>query len=475
MRLTLLVTVCVAAAVIGVSVITYVATERRLVGAVDETLGGRAQFVTGGSLGLRGGGAGDFREGAVARPELWLARRGLPSVDIFQVVSADGRVLLSPQDQVVRLPVSNADLDVARGDSPAYFRTTTLDGEEYRVLATRGPENTVILAGRSLAEVNDTLRGLRVILIVVSVVGVVAAAAVGLFVAHRSLRPVRKLTAATEHIAATQDLSHSIDVVGNDEIGRLATSFNAMLSALAASKQQQSQLIADASHELRTPLTSLRTNIELLSRDKAMDDAERQQILQDASAEVVDLAATVSELLALAADEQTDREHREEIQLDAVVTSVVERARRRGEFDVRLSVEPAVVMGNYALVERAIRNLLDNAAKWSPAGGRVDVVAADGVVTVRDYGTGFSKPDLPHVFDRFFRSAEARSKPGSGLGLAIVKQVAESHGGWVRAENAPGGGARVTMSLQAVSRRDLAPSWQEGASSGLLDEPLTQP
>ena len=465
-RLALLVAFCVAAAVMAVSLVAYFVVEDRLVSAVDDTLGGRARFVAGQPPGSRP--EGNDAPSPSAPDEMgrrWytrlmrggddggiIARRGpgIPSVDVFQVVSADGEIVVAPADQVVLLPVSDDDLGVALGNAKPFFHNATVDGDEYRVFSSPGPNNTVVLTARSLEEVNSTLADLRAILIVVSIAGIVVAAGLGLLVAHRSLRPVSKLTAAAEHVAATQDLSHSIEVRQGDEIGRLATSFNTMLQALETSRLQQRQLVTDANHELRTPLTSLRTNIELLTRDQSLPAEERQQILDDAMFEILELTKMVGELVDLATDPRSAEREREDIRLDEVAEAVVARARRRSGLIIELRSEPSLVVGHHDLIERAITNLVDNACKWTDDGGTIEVSVHGGTVSVRDQGPGIPASDLPHVFQRFYRSDEARSKPGSGLGLAIVKQIAEAHGGSVRAENAVDGGVSVTITLPAT-------------------------
>ena len=445
-RLTLLVALCVAGAVILISLVAYFATRASLVDQIDETLQGRASFVGGRPVpggGFSPGGPGDD-DGDDRRGE------GIASIDVFQVIDAEGNVLDFPQDQDVVLPVSDEDKAVAAGTSGAFFRTVSVDGEEYRVYTSPIRANLAVQAARSLDEVNNTLDQLRNILFVVSIAGVGVAAVVGLVVAHRALRPVSKLTLAAEHVAATQDLSHTIDVKQNDEIGRLAASFNTMLTELDASRQQQRQLVTDASHELRTPLTSLRTNVEVLARADELPPGERKQILDDAQFEINELTKIVAELVELATDVRIEERERADVRLDDVVRSVVERARRRTSLRIELEAQPTLVVGNAELLERATANLVDNATKWSPREGMITVSVRDGAVSVRDQGPGIPVQDLPHVFERFYRSEDARSKPGSGLGLAIVKQIAQAHGGSVRAENMPDGGALVGFSIPPV-------------------------
>ncbi len=261
-------------------------------------------------------------------------------------------------------------------------------------------------------------------------------------------------------MARTEDLQ-PIPVSGSDEISRLAQAFNAMLAALARSQDRQRRLVGDAGHELRTPLTSIRTNLDLLAQaDKrgGLRPDDRQQLLDDVRAQMDELTTLIGDLTELARDTPQVR-NAELIELSNVVEDAVIKVRRRApglEWDVQLT--PFPVWGDERLLGRAVTNLLDNAAKYSvpdgatPRGdgrpvGRVTVRLLDGVLTVTDSGPGIAEADLPHVFERFYRSSEARSRPGSGLGLAIVKHAAEQHGGMIYARNAPGGGAQFTLWL----------------------------
>lgn len=438
-RLTILVALCVAGAVIAVSLVAYFVTQSRLVRAVDDTLQGRAQFVSDRSFSGRGPGGGSSPNGA--------GKPGLPSIDIFQVIDDRGKVVDAPADQEVALPVGSVDIAVAARTHPPFFHNVRTGDDEYRVYTAPGRNGQAVLVARSLDEVNTTLADLRNILIVVSASGIGVAALLGLFVAHRALRPVARLTAAAEHVAATQDLSHSIDVSQRDEIGRLAASFNTMLSELHASREQQRQLVADASHELRTPLTSLRTNIEVLARGGDIPAGERREILADATFEIDELTKIVGELVGLATDLRMEEREREDVRLDDLVLHVVDRARRRTGIAIDLAAQPTLVVGNVELIERAVSNLVDNACKWSPREAHVEVSVADGRVEVRDHGPGIAAADIPHVFERFYRSEAARSKPGSGLGLAIVRQIVEAHDGTIELDSTPGEGARIAFTL----------------------------
>ncbi|MFG1943110.1 sensor histidine kinase [Nonomuraea sp. NPDC048826] len=322
------------------------------------------------------------------------------------------------------------------------------DGTPLRVYVRNVDENAAFVVGRPVEEINDTLRRVTALLVGVAALGVLVAASAGLLVSRAALRPVGRLTKAVEHIAHTEDLDTRIPVDGSDEIARLSASFNAMTAALAGSRDRQRQLVADAGHELRTPLTTLRTNIDLLLRSeqtgRSLDPAAKQRLLVNVKAQFAELTTLVGDLLQLARGD-TDREPHTELALQQVVTAAVERARLRGA-EVAADLEPWYVVGGAASLERAVLNLIDNAAKFSPDSG-VEVTLREGVLTVRDHGPGISEEELPHVFERFWRSPSARSLPGSGLGLAIVAQAVEEAGGEITLDNAEGGGVAATMTL----------------------------
>jgi len=299
---------------------------------------------------------------------------------------------------------------------------------------------------RNLAETDDVLNSIQWILVAIGGSGVVVAVLLGLFVSRAALAPVQRLTTATEEITETRDLSRRVEAAGHDELGRLGTSFNTMLAALEESQQAQRQLVADASHELRTPLTSLRTNVELLAQGRLPDD-ERGRALADVSTQLEELTVLVTDVVDLARDGERELAV-EDVRLDLLVSDAVERAHLHApkvEFETDLT--ESLVRGVPERIFRAVANVLDNAAKYSPAGGKVEVKAADGEVTVRDHGPGIAAEDMPHVFDRFYRSPASRGTPGSGLGLAIVRQVVESHGGTVSAGPANGGGTIVRLAF----------------------------
>ncbi|TMK95385.1 MAG: HAMP domain-containing histidine kinase, partial [Actinobacteria bacterium] len=285
----------------------------------------------------------------------------------------------------------------------------------------------------------------------IAAVGIAVAVALGLLVSRAALAPVRSLTKATETVTATGDLSERIEPGSHDELGRLASSFNTMLGALEESTRAQSQLVADASHELRTPLTSLRTNIEVLASERSLPPGERERLLTDVVDHLREMTTLVAELIELARGELEPAQP-EEVRLDLVAADAVERMRRnRPGVTFTTDLQESVVHGVPATIERAVANLLDNAAKWSPVGGEVEVAVRGGEVTVRDHGPGIDEEDLPYVFDRFYRASSARGMSGSGLGLSIVRQVAETHGGQVVAERPEDGGTLMRLTLDGAS------------------------
>jgi two-component system sensor histidine kinase MprB len=312
------------------------------------------------------------------------------------------------------------------------------------------PPAFAVQVARPLTEVDNTLESVKTYLFAIAFIGVGSAAIFGLLVARTALAPVRRLTEAAENVTQTGDLSERIEVSGEDELSRLASRFNAMLAALEASAKAQRQLVADASHELRTPLTSLRTNIEVLSGKRALPDSEREPLMSDVVEQLDEMTTLIAELIELAhGDRQPSAP--EDVRLDVLTSEAVERTRRnRPGVTFTTDLDESVVRGVPANLERAIGNLLDNAAKWSPPGGEVEVGVRDSEVTVRDHGPGIDDQDLPFVFDRFYRSASARGMPGSGLGLAIVRQVAEAHGGTVTAERPDGGGTLMRFRLNGT-------------------------
>jgi two-component system, OmpR family, sensor histidine kinase MprB len=365
-----------------------------------------------------------------------------------QVVSSAGRIQ-PPPGQDPQLWVGPRTVDVAQGRAAPFFYDSELSGSPVRVYVDRFATGQALQAARSLEATNSTLRRLTAVLIGVSLAGIALAAILGHLVGRSALAPVRRLMRGTRYVAATHDLSRRVDSLGDDELASLARSFNAMLEALAESRRAQRRLIADASHELRTPLATVQANVELLSRAGELPLEEREQLREDLLSQLRELTHLVGDLVELARERQPVSEL-ELLELDGVVATCVDRARSRAP-RVRFvaDLQPTRVRGDRARLERAVTNLLDNAAKWSPDGGLVEVAVADGEIVVRDHGPGIADADRPYVFDRFYRSAESRRLPGSGLGLAIVRQAAEMHGGaaWAAPPRAGRGGAELHLRI----------------------------
>jgi two-component system sensor histidine kinase MprB len=456
-RLALASAAAVAIAVLLASVAAYVLVRGQLRGEIDNSLRKRAE------------GIADVSRPA-QRPGFPPARRIPPpafevggAVPFVQLLGDEGKVLAHGADEV-QLPVDAGDLRSARGDGGTSFRDAEVDGEHVRMLTASLPGGGAIQMARSLDEVDQVLGDLRLILAGVLMLGIGFALVLGRFVARTALGPVERLTEASEHVAATKDLSRRIDAgSGDDELARLAGSFNTMLDALEGtmaaldnSLHAQRQLVADASHELRTPLTSLRTNIEVLRDPDGLTAAQRRELLDDVSTQLDELGGLVGDLIEIARGEDRRLEP-QDVRLDELVAEAVERRRRYSrELRFETDLEPTVVEGAPDRLERAVANLLDNAAKFSPAGSVVEVALTHGELSVRDQGPGIDPVDLPHVFDRFYRSAAARAVPGSGLGLAIVRQTAEAHGGRIDVEPADGGGTVFRLSLPAQPVAELA-------------------
>ncbi len=391
------------------------------------------------------------------------------AVGYVQLFQSNGQVLRS-ETKGSRLPVTAATRAVAAGRRGTFFSEATVAGTPVRILTERAPEGGVWQVALPLTDVDSTLTHLKLVLALVCLGGIALAAVLGLLVSRTALIPVRRLTGAAERVARTQDLGHRIQAGEDDELGRLAGSFNTMLAALERSRLAQRQLVSDASHELRTPLTSVQANLDALAMGEELPAGERAPVLAAAQAQLRELTVLVGDLVDLSKTEVEEIEV-EDVRLDLAVAGALTRARLHApECRIVLDAEPCLVRAAPARLERAIANLLDNACKWNPpapAGGPVEVRVCDGAIEVRDHGPGIASDDLPRVFDRFYRAPTARGRPGSGLGLAIVRQVAEAHGGAVHAANDPGGGARLTLELPPLQMTEAELAASE------LDAPAT--
>ena len=473
-RITLVSAAAVAIAVVLASALTYVLTSNQLHRQVDAQLrrreqaaqrllrltGGRTPTLSSDGGGLRITGVAPFPStgrGAASGAGGLLGRlpAGPDQVRGYQqLVDSSGRVIVS-SSQGIRLPVNAATRRLAAHGGAPVFSQATVHGIDLRILAVPFGAGRALQFAQPLTEVDGLLSRLRLILVLLDVGGIALAALLGRLVAGAAVQPLKRLTDAAEHVTLTSDLSGRIPPSGDDELGRLAASFNAMLDALErsmaaldASVDAQRQLVADASHELRTPVTSLRTNIEILEQSgPSMKPDEHRRLLADVVEQLEELTLLINDLIDLARGEEP-RTDVEPTRLDQLVLDVVERARRRRPAAaISVEVTPTVLDAVPERLERAVGNLLDNASKFSGPGAEVELRLRGRELTVRDHGPGIPADELPHVFDRFYRGAEARGRPGSGLGLAIVRQVAGQLGGSIRAQPAPGGGTVMRLTL----------------------------
>jgi two-component system sensor histidine kinase MprB len=422
----------VVVAVSGVVVVAYVAVRHELRRPLDTQL--RRQTAT-----LQ-------RQAIVANPFRVQLQTGIGEIGGYaQVVDAAGA---SGQAVGAPLPVSAADRAVARDGDRVVLRDAVVDGTPVRMLTSPLLQGYAVQVALPRATVEAQLRRLTRAFVLVALAGLGLAAALAVVVSRRALAPVSGLTEAAERIAETRDLTLRIDAARQDELGRLAASFNTMLSALESSVGAQRRLVADASHELRTPLASLRTNVELLHRVDELPDDVREEVVTAIVGQVEELTSLVSDVVELARGDEPV-ESWEDVAYEDLVLNAVDRARRHwpgAEF--RTETVPVTVRGVARRIDRAVANLLDNAAKFAGDDAAVTVTLdATGTLTVTDNGPGVPEEALPHVFGRFYRAEEARALPGSGLGLAIVQQFAESHGGRVALRNAPDGGTVAELTL----------------------------
>ena len=441
-RLALALALLAAAAVIAVAVTGYVSTSRGLYDEVDRSLtsyGSRYADPDGTAAvqlcaSLSGSGPRD-------------AGNSPPPGTIVQCLSPSGQAIADSSD--TNIPIDRADRQLAAsGGAPAQLRTQKVDDTSLRILTIPVGNGGAVQLGRDLAETDHVLDSLRNRYLLIGFLTIGAAALAGWLIARRTVRPLNRLTQAAEQISETGNLEADIPTAGRDETGRLARAFATMLDALTNSREQQQRLAQDAGHELRTPLTSLRTNIDTLRRHRNLPNDTRGRVLDDLDLESHELNTLVDELVALVTDERDDEPERP-VDLDDLVGRAVDRARRRTGRTITLDAQPGRIVGRPRQLLRAIDNVLDNAAKFSPDGSPIEVSVRPASVSVRDHGTGIAPQDLGRVFDRFYRADAARSLPGSGLGLAIVQHVAEEHGGTVTATNHPDGGAIVTITLTA--------------------------
>ena len=365
---------------------------------------------------------------------------------VQQTIDRNGTVTNKLPNQPA-LPIDAQDRAIASRQSPSRYRDVEVAGNEYRMITASVKDGGAVQIARRVSETDDVIAVLQSRLVLIALGCIALAALVAWLVMRRATRPIERLTETAEHIAATQDLTTPIPVKGDDEVGRLAASFNTMLIALDTSREQQQRLVVDASHELRTPLTAVRTNIDFLGHATTLDADQRAQLISETRLELDELTNLVSEMVELATDVKSE-EPVEPVHLGEVATDVAARFRRRTGKEIVVDVDGAgEVDGRQAMLDRAVSNLVDNTLKFSPDGEPVLVTVRGGVVEVADRGPGIATEDRGRVFDRFYRATTARTLPGSGLGLSIVAQIAVLHGGSVALDEREGGGTVARLSL----------------------------
>ncbi|HEY5187998.1 MAG TPA: HAMP domain-containing sensor histidine kinase [Solirubrobacteraceae bacterium] len=366
-----------------------------------------------------------------------------------QLVSANAKRICLPLSEKTVIPVDAQVRALAATGHGHYLSDTEVGSTHLRTLVYGLGSRGALMVALPLTDVNNTLRKEILLLMLVAAAGILLAGLLGLLVARTALLPIARFTRQTETIALNPErLDHQrLDVHGGDELGRLASTFNRTLDALEGSVQAQRNLVADASHELRTPIATIRANLQLMRDEELLSPEDREALRADVIEELDELTALVGDVVELARGSKPSGAMGD-VRLDQIASGAADRTRRRApQLTVVSTLEPTLVHGEADRIARAVTNLLDNAGKWSPPGGTIEIELRDGVLSVRDHGPGFHEDDLPFVFDRFHRARDARSKPGSGLGLAIVRQAAEAHGGFVEATNAPDGGALMRISF----------------------------
>ena len=428
--LAMAVLVLVATSVVGA--ISYRSTSARLIAEVDDSISEATTLLVG------RGDDNRFR----------IPARGLLGIYSVRVLNVRAETVNSSFE--VDLPVSDAARSVV-GVNRGFDQSTVEFGSERFRVHTVGRDAGAVQVARSLGETDRVLRDVqrRTALFVLVVSSL--AAAVGWLLASTVAAPLRRLTRAASEVEQSGDLNVALPEPGRDEVGRLGSAFGSMLGALQRSRGEQQRLVQDAGHELRTPLTSLRTNLAVLRRHPDMEPDMQERILEDLDSEVGELTELVNELVAVASGELADQPP-QDLLLAEVARRVAARVGRRRDRSVVVEVgvhvgEEASVFAPLAGIERAITNLVENAAKFDQSDSEIRVEVDGGRLTVIDHGPGIPEDDLPLVFDRFHRATASRTLPGSGLGLAIVREIVERHGGTVSAVNRPGGGASVGFEL----------------------------
>jgi two-component system, OmpR family, sensor histidine kinase MprB len=439
-RFTLVAAGAVAAVALAITAVAFIAIRTDLQNQVRQEVAARALSIAHEAYPYHG-----------HLPDRWVPPHssGFGVLTYTQLITSAGQVWAPPGDAGWLTP-SGAAVNVAAGRVGSFYAVTKVNGTSAMVLTKSLAPGIAVQVAGALTATDLEVTSVGATLATLSAIGVLAATLVGWAVATTGLAPVARLASVAEEVSLTGDPGRRVEVGRRDEVGRLAATFNAMLSALQRSLDAQRRLVSDASHELRTPLASLRINVDVLAENPDLPAAERQEVLARVTDQVAELSRLVSSVTDLARGEPPATE-RYPLRLNAVTAEALEAARRdwpKTEFTAQLA--GGVVDGNAERLRVAVRNLLDNAAKFGPPDGPVELRLAGGELTVRDHGPGIAGADLPFVFDRFYRALPARSAPGSGLGLAVVREIVTGHGGTVAAEPARGGGTTMRLALPLI-------------------------
>ncbi len=464
LKLTLWYTGLLAISLLGFSALLYSLIASLLLSGMDDRLVGQAQDVI--SL---------IQSENDPAAVLLSGRVRLPSIDVFasqyyiQIIQANGRpVQLSENLQDRELPIpTSAIQEIASGRVQAYTVQTS-SGARLRVVSVplivaRRPVGAVQVA-QNLTVIEDALRVIRAVMLFGGALALLLAAISGAFLARTVLRPVEAITRTAERITLAEDLSQRIPGADpNDELGRLVRTINSMLARLETLFQAQQRLVADVSHDLRTPLTTIQGNVDLLRRGAANDPEMRAQALQAIGDEAARMRRMVNDLLLLAQADAGLKLQRQPVEMDTLLLEVYRQAQVMAgdRINVRLGAEDqALVLGESDRLRQLLLNLVDNALKYTPAGGQVTLTlrrrAGWVLVTVEDTGIGISPEDLPHIFERHYRADRSRSRSGGhGLGLAIAQWIAQAHGGRIEVTSEVGKGSVFTVWLpDATAEQD---------------------
>jgi two-component system OmpR family sensor kinase len=473
-RLTLLYALILGSSLLVSDFLVYLTLDRYLAGEIDDSLSSQAQEIVGTTQYQVVG--GPVSPGLLVAP---------PNVNVFSAPGLSVQLLQLSGTTVARsanlggrdLPVSQSALERARHGEPTY-ETVQLDRTPvrmlYRPLEINEDVVGVVQVARSLHDAQVTMGRLRVVFVTIGALSLLVASLSGWWLAGAALRPIDRLTRDARTIGESRDFGRRVeDLETQDEVGRLATTFNVMLEELQEAYDEleqtlaaQQRFVADASHELRTPLSTIRTNLELLQRaGDALDDLDRDEAMADAVAEIERLSRLVASLLTLArVDSGLRLERREPVQIHQIVRDVYRQARLMAlphEQKIVLDdVEEAQVSGDPDYLKELLLILVDNAVSYTPNGGEIRLALAcddgEAQIAVTDNGVGIDQADLPHLFERFYRADQTRarsappSRGGTGLGLAIARWIVDEHNGQIDVRSQIGRGSTFIIRLPAL-------------------------